>query len=320
MIKYEGRNYSLDQNETVLDCLLRHGIAPPYSCKSGLCHTCLMRATQGTPTSDSQKGLKQSQISQNYFLGCACVPNEFMDITLPNSEAFRSITTVLNIAQLNDSVLRLRLKKPDNFNYFAGQYVTIYNNNGIGRSYSLASVPGTDDFLEFHIQVIPNGTVSNWIKQAVSVDDSITIGEAIGSGIYTNDNLKQSIALIGTGTGLAPLYGILRTALLKQHKGDIRLYHGSRSSANLYLQDALQQLANEHSAFTYIPCISGAEPLPEALTAGRANDVALKDIVNFKKWRVYLCGNADMVKASKRSIFLAGASMQDISADPFAHA
>jgi len=242
-----------------------------------------------------------------------------MDIVLPDSEAFRTATTVLDITPLNASVLRLRLKQPENFSYFAGQYVTIYKEDHIGRSFSLASVPGVDDFLEFHIQVIPNGTVSGWIQQALSPNDNITIGEAMGNCIYTNDNPMQPLALIGTGTGLAPLYGIVRTALFNQHKGDIRLYHGSRNPDNLYLQNTLRQLAEQHANVSYIPCLSGPEPTPGTLP-GRANDIALNDIVNFSGWRVFLCGNTGMVNAGKRATFLAGASMQDIHADPFAHA
>jgi len=278
-----------------------------------------MRATQGNPPPDAQKGLKQSLISQNYFLGCVCTPDDFMDIVLPDSEAFRSTTTVMDIAPLNDSVIRLRLRRPENFHYFSGQYVTIYKEDHVGRSFSLASVPVMDDFLEFHIQVIPDGTVSSWIKQAVSPDDSITIGEAMGSCIYTGGNPAQPLVLIGTGTGLAPLYGIVRTALSSKHTGDIMLYHGSRHADNLYLQDALNRIAEEHTNFRYIPCLSGPESAP-GTRHGRANDLALNDIAKFAGWRAFLCGNPSMVNASKRALFLAGVSMQDIHADPFSHA
>jgi NAD(P)H-flavin reductase len=46
-------------------------------------------------------------------------------------------------------------------------------------------------------------------------------------------------------------------------------------------------------------------------------DVALDDVPDLSGWRVYLCGNPAMVDAAKTKTFLAGASMQNIYADPF---
>ncbi|WP_455200171.1 2Fe-2S iron-sulfur cluster-binding protein [Kaarinaea lacus] len=40
MIRYEQESYRSEKNESVLDCLSRNGIAPPHSCRSGLCQEC----------------------------------------------------------------------------------------------------------------------------------------------------------------------------------------------------------------------------------------------------------------------------------------
>ena len=52
---------------------------------------------------------------------------------------------------------------------------------------------------------------------------------------------------------------------------------------------------------------------PDGLT--RSYSVAR--LTALKNWRVYLCGHPDMVKATRKQAFLAGASMKDIYADPF---
>ena len=51
--------------------------------------------------------------------------------------------------------------------------------------------------------------------------------------------------------------------------------------------------------------------------AGRAADLALARHPQLKGWRVYLCGNTAMVKATKRKAYLAGAALHDIHSDPF---
>jgi len=133
--------------------------------------------------------------------------------------------------------------------------------------------------------------------------------------------------LIGTGTGLAPLYGILRDALHSGHRGDIRLYHGSRIPEGLYLGDALSALASEHGNFHYMPCLSGevgacdtgagGAPANNAIRQGRADAEALKDYPDLTGWQVFICGYPAMVQAAKTAAYLAGASLDAIHADPF---
>jgi ferredoxin-NADP reductase/ferredoxin len=318
VIHYDQETYKPEQNESVLDCLLRHGIAPPHSCRSGICQTCMMRAVKGKPTQASQKGLKETLISQNYFLACSCIPQEDMEIALPDTQLFRKTTKVNDKALLSPTVLRLRLAAPDDYRYFAGQHTAIFKNKFLGRSYSLASVPAIDHFLEFHIRLLPDGQVSQWLQHEVHAGYSITISEPIGNCIYLDRYLQRPMALIATGTGLAPLIGIARDALHRGHQGEIRIYHGVRNRHDLYLHDALLKLAEQHGNVRYIPCVS-RESVILPFHKGRASEIALKDIGNFAGWCVYLCGNPDMVNTTKRSVFLAGASLQDIHADAFIH-
>jgi ferredoxin-NADP reductase/ferredoxin len=319
VIQYDQEEYYPDNNESVLDCLLRHGVEPPNSCRSGLCQTCLMRSVDGKPPPAAQKGLKQSLVVQNYFLACTCVPQEDMRIVLPDTNQFRKTTTVVDKSFLTENILRLRLAVPDDFHYFAGQYLTIFKNTNTGRSYSLASVPGVDDFLEFHIQLLPDGQLSQWLANDIDSGTPVSISETVGDCIYLDKHAHQPLVMIGTGTGLAPLIGVLRDALHQGHREKIRLYHGVKTASDLYFHDTLQDIAAEHSNVEYYPCVS-RETVDLPLRHGRASDIAIKDIGDFSNYCVYLCGNPDMVNSTKRSIFLAGASFQDIYADPFVHA
>ncbi|WP_455200170.1 hypothetical protein [Kaarinaea lacus] len=48
-------------------------------------------------------------------------------------------------------------------------------------------------------------------------------------------------------------------------------------------------------------------------------ETLISQYYGFSGWSVYLYGNSDMVNATKHSVFLAGASLQDVYADPFLH-
>jgi CDP-4-dehydro-6-deoxyglucose reductase len=318
LITYQGKEYGCEAGETVLECLLRHGVDIPHSCRSGVCHGCLMRMVNGTPAADSQKGLKPSLVSQNYFLPCQCLGDQNMEVVLPDTASFRFSTEVAGIEPVSDKIVRLRLQRPNGFKYHAGQFLTLYNQEGIGRSYSLASLPVLDPFLELHIRLIPNGAVSNWVKKALQAGDTVSISEALGNCFYISDNPQQPLLLIGTGTGLAPLYGIVRDALHNGHQGTIKLYHGSRTMAGIYLQQELSQLAHNHSNVHYIPCVSGSGGGPQ-VSQGRATTIALEQNPALSGWRAYICGEPAMVNDTSRGAFLAGVSLKEIYSDPFIH-
>ena len=321
-IAFEGQVYETEPDESVLDCLTRHGVSVKYSCRSGICQTCIMLAHEGEPCESSQLGLKDVLKAQNYFLACACVPKSDIGIGRPDSNLLETETTVESVELLNPEVIRMRLALPADYDYYPGQYLTLYNASGVGRSYSIASIPEEEDFLELHIRLIPGGHVSAWAHTEVKPGDTVTITESIGDCFYIGENQDQPLLLIGTGTGFAPLYGIAREALRQGHRGPIHLYHGSRTldghvtPYGLYLVEEMLNLAQSQAQFFYHPCISSGH-VPEGMRQGRANNLALEDHKNLSGWRVYLCGREDMVKTTKQKAFLAGASLQDIHADPF---
>ena len=316
MIKFEDQFFVPDENESLLDCLLRHNIAIAHSCRNGICQTCLMRAVNSEPPPSSQKGLKESLKSQNYFLACSCYPQKELEVVLPDSKNSRFETSVIDKTFLSESVVRLRLSRPENFSYYAGQFLTVFKSETIGRSYSLASVPDIDSYLEFHIHVLPNGEVSQWIANQLSEGDSVMISEALGNCIYIGAARKQPLILIATGTGIAPLIGIVRQAVYEGHSSEIKIYHGARLNAGLYLDEELKALAQQHDNIHYFPCVTREPPGP-GVRQGRASELALEDNRDLKDVSIFLCGNPDMVNNAKRKIFLAGASLQNIHADPF---
>jgi len=315
-ILFEGQGYQCEPGESVLDCLTRQGVSVNYSCKAGVCQSCMMVAVEGEPTSASQIGIKETLKAQNHFLICSCVPETDMQVAVPDRAGSSFDTTVLSLDKLSADVVRLRLARPDYYDYLPGQFLNLTNDAGVTRSYSLASVPELDDFLELHIRHVPGGLVSSWVAEELQVGDRVTISQATGQCSYLPGREEQSLLLVGTGTGLAPLVGIVRDALRQGHSGPIHLYHGSSTAEGLYLVSELLAMDEGNAVFHYHPCVSQGTP-PQGMQSGRAANVALEDFAQLSGWRVFLCGREDMVKTLQKKSFLAGASMQDIFADPF---
>ncbi|WP_394754808.1 FAD-binding oxidoreductase [Crenothrix sp.] len=312
----DENSYICQPDETVLDALLRENINIPYACKKGTCHSCMVRSIEVVPPHSAQAGLKNTLQKLNYFLPCRCYPEQDMAIKLPDQSDFYRMGTVINNTLLNRNTILLVIAFEDAFEFKAGQFVNLQRNDGVTRSYSIANIPQQSNTLEFHIRRLPDGKFSAWLHDEVSVGDSIAVSEPRGHCFYLPERREQGLLLVGTGTGLAPLAGILTDALMQGHTGPIHLFHGSRDIEDLYRINEMRQLAKQHPNFHYIPCLSGKQA-SEGFAAGRVNEIALSHIPDLKSWRVFLCGHPDMVNQMKKQVFLKGASSGDIYADAF---
>lgn len=316
-LTYGDKQYRCATETTVLECLETHGVAPPSSCRSGICQTCLMQATKGKPPAAAQKDLKETLSAQNYFLACICNPQEDMEITLPGAALSRIPARLLSRTALNSDVALLTLQCETPLDYKAGQFVSVFRDDGLARSYSLANEPSRDShLLKIHVRRLPGGRMSQWLHNDARIGEQIHVTGARGNCFYVPGQAHQALLLVGTGSGLAPLRSIALDALAQGHTGPIHLYHGSHSPAGLYLVDALRRLEAEHTNFKYIPCVSRCGGT-DGYATGRADDIALSTHPDLSGFRVFVCGHPEMVKHMKQEAFLNGASMRDIYADPF---
>ncbi len=316
-IKFDNQIFETENDETVLYTLLRNNVQVPYGCKVGVCQSCLMRSLDNSPPIESQEGLKDTQQKQNYFLSCLCIPQNDMTVIVPNAEENWLEGEVLEKYALSENVIFVKLQSKEPLAFFAGQFVNLRSDTGIIRSYSIANIPNAVHILTFHIRILPNGQFSQWLANELQIGMSLNFSQAQGHCHYLENNPEQPLLLIGTGTGLAPLYGILCDALENhKHTGEIHLFHGSRDATGLYFEEKLREMEKSHPNFHYTPCLSG-EICDKNYTKGRANQVALEKFPKLEGWRVYLCGQPDMVLHSKRIAYLQGASLKDIYADAF---
>jgi len=315
VICFEGRDFVCNEGESVLACMTRHGVMIPSSCQAGACQTCMIRALDGQPTPESQQGLKDTLKAQNYFLACMCKPEVDMTIGLSTvSPIYHAVLQDKMI--LNESVVRLRLERPAGFHYRAGQFINLARpHDQLTRSYSLASVP-SDNYLELQVKRVPDGQMSNWLFDDLEIGATVDFFGPAGDCFYIPGAAAQPLLLIGTGTGLAPLYGILRDVLTQGHTGPIHLFHASLATPGLYLEDELRAMAQAHKQFHYVPCVLHGDA-PKGGLQGNIAELPMAKLGALDGYRAFLCGDPPIVNALRQKCFIAGVSMQDIHADPF---
>ena len=292
--------------------MLRQDAVVPYSCRNGVCLTCMMRSRAGAVPACAQNGLKDTLRVEGHFFACLCTPQGDLDIELPNDAEVFGRATVRAVEQIAPTIRRVVLEPATPLYYHAGQFVNLRRGGGLARSYSLAGVPRLDDGLELHVKRLPRGRMSTWFHEAAAPGDGLDIQGPNGDCFYLPGRPDTSLLLVGNGSGLAPLIGIARDALASGHRGSIHLYHGSRHREGLYRDARLRAMAERHANFTYRGCVSGDDG-----PAGRADNAAFADHPDLAGWRVYLCGYPPMVKTARKRAYLMGAALADIHANPF---
>lgn len=312
---YRGQAIPRMDGESVLDALIRSGSDVAFSCKKGSCQVCMLRASQGNPSPESQDGLRDSLRERNHFLPCQMRAPGDLWVERPQPEDLGVPVFVAGKDRLASDVVRLRLDAGPNFRWLPGQFVNLRRQDGLTRSYSLASSPEQDYFLDLHIRRYADGQMSRWLCDEVEIGTELEVQGPHGRCHYRKDEPTRSLLLIGGGTGLAPLVGIVHEALRQQHRGEIFLYHGARNRAGLYLDDELRALAAQHENFHYCGCVS-EEDAPNAVR-GQVPDVALPRHPLLAGWRVFLAGSPEMVQAARFRIVQQGAARGLTHADPF---
>jgi CDP-4-dehydro-6-deoxyglucose reductase, E3 len=294
-------------SESVLDTLLRAGVSVPHACKAGSCGACMLRATEGVVPERARRGLKDAWKARGYFLACVCHPETDLSIT-PIDDDVRVPARISALDRLSADVVRVRLVCEDPFEFHAGQFIALIRADGLARSYSIASLPEEGE-LELHIRCLPDGRMSQWVLEHARVGDRVAVQGPAGDCFYVPGRPEQPLLLVGTGTGLAPLYGIVRDAIRREHRGPIHLYHGAVRLEGLYLRETLERLAATHPQIEYVPTVLERD--------GPLERVLLERLPKLDGWRAFLCGDPRLVATLRKQLFLRGMDLPDINADAF---
>ncbi len=170
-------------------------------------------------------------------------------------------STVYKIVQETDLVRRFFFKVPDEieFNFKAGQFIMLnlpIESKFTNRSYSIASAPNNENTFELAIVLNPSGLGTPYLWGKVKVGSEIETSKTLGKFIIT-EPIENDIAMICTGTGIAPLRSMVHHILENQisHK-KIYMIFGNRFEKDIIYRKEMEELEHIHPSFEFIPVLS----------------------------------------------------------------
>lgn len=217
--------------------------------------------------------------------------------------------------ETKDSV-SVYLVKPRQLTFEPGQFITLFldiKGESVRRSYSLSSSP-EDEHLRITVKVVQGGLVSNYLFSQLQEGDKISFSAPEGFFTLIDDATgeKRPRVFIGAGSGITPLFSMLKKSLNKHDVPHLLLY-GNRHKDNIIFKSSIDTLAQEYHQLSVINYISKGSFLKrlfgknDGFKSGRISpeDVwyAAIDLgeIGFEA-EYYICGPEKMNKAIRQEL------------------
>lgn len=309
----------------ILEAALDAGVPFPHGCGTGECGSCKCKLLSGQVAMDaySPGALSDAEREQGLILACRSRVVSDVKISWLSSAAIQQPMVKFNakvfrVAPVAHDVFVVTLATPpgQGFSFHPGQFAKLRFGKLPARKYSMASQPG-QDLLEFHIRIVPDGLVSQYVATKLREGETVEVRGPFGDAYW--EGLEEAhtgpLVLLAGGTGLAPILSVLDAALKDGVAPEqIHLYHGVRAERDLYAESRLTARAQEHG-FRFTPVFS--ETAREPARQGFVHQAMEQDFHNLAHARIYVAGPPPMVDAVKAAATQRGADPTRIRADAF---
>lgn len=238
-IHFKDKTYTLPLGKSLLEALLAQNCRIPWSCRAGLCHSCLMQTTEGSAPTEACQGLSDDQVENGFFLACQCYPTSDITARLPERHLQPQPALITGKTILSPTLLAIRLAPRMPLKYRPGQHIRLWKNSTNGSRYCLLSQPEKESELLIHVERRVGGKVSGWLFDEADCGSRVTLSELAGHCYYQPDRDNTPLMIIGSGVGISAAMAITRDALMLNHSSAlITLLHSQQLSPDtFYLQN-----------------------------------------------------------------------------------
>lgn len=166
----------------------------------------------------------------------------------PDGRPMNRLLTVSHIEKLTDKSVNIGFELPNDqkLKFNAGQYLTIskcFDGKQVTRCYSICSSPEEHN-LTIGVKAIDDGVMSHFLNASLQPSQELIVNGPFGDFIYPakHGQRTDTLVLIAIGSGITPIFSIIKTALFTHNGPTIELIYAGKNIKNLMFYKQLEQL------------------------------------------------------------------------------
>ena len=238
---------------------------------------------------------------------------------------------VLSVTNETPDAVSVAFEVPESFKtnylYLPGQYLTLrlyIDGEQVNRSYSFCSSPHAGEPLTIAVKRVEGGKGSNFVNQQFKPGTEVEVMEPMGN-FHTalSDSNEKHYVLFGGGSGVTPLFAILKSVLIQEPKSKVTLFYGNRDTKSIIFRAKLDEwVAKYPDRLKVVHILDKEEAGWTGYTGYIVKDLALKLLrentnLNFQHAEFFICGPTPMMKEAEGALALLGVPKERVHIEYF---
>lgn len=225
-LHYLGHVVICHPNESLLDAMLRTGITIDFSCKSGICHRCLLRCVQGVIPEAATRKLPPHQQAAHCLLACQCHPEGSMVLAPKSPEDVLTRCVATQLIEIEGACMHLWFEPMRAFQGRRGQLAQILDigmNGALMAGFAEDVEAGSDYCLQLDagvslpdwLRTKPIAGREFWLRGPLPVEPDLplqplpsdpALWDALGGDVAIRAVLETFYAKVYADPELAPFF------------------------------------------------------------------------------------------------------------------
>jgi ring-1,2-phenylacetyl-CoA epoxidase subunit PaaE len=234
---------------------------------------------------------------------------------------------VSNKFKETDEAFTFVLKNEQNIpvSYEAGQFLTFifeHKEDEIRRSYSISSSPPVDENISITVKRTPNGEISRHLIDHVHINDRLVSIQPAGRFIInTSWNFRRQFFFIAAGSGIVPIYSLIKKILKEEPLSKIVLIYQNHNEDDIIFKYQLDEIQNKYSAnLKLMHFLSKPETKnhhPQKLNNFLLEKIVEENLIEGNECFFYLCGPVSFMRMAQFTLKWMGFNDEHIKKENF---
>ncbi|MCY3784765.1 MAG: ferredoxin--NADP reductase [Chloroflexi bacterium] len=226
----------------------------------------------------------------------------------------RVLATQAETPQATSIVFQVPPASSGTFRWRAGQHITLrlrIDGAEVRRTYSISETPAAGAPLRITVKRVAGGLVSNHINDHVGAGDTMEVLPPFGSfSLDADPQARRTHYFFGAGSGITPLYAMIRSVLAAEPYSVARLAYGNANVDAIIFRDALARLEASGGGRLTVRHVLSAPSDQSAFSYWRHGRIDAATVAAFidahppyaQDTRYYVCGPGGMNAAVRAAL------------------